>query len=137
MAPGSVPEGGDDAPAPFALSPGQRVLPPKRMQVATEMSPLAPRRPTGQIEFPDIHLSGDGGDGDEELYDKALILVLETRKPSVSLIQRRMKIGFARAGRLMDLMEERGVVGPYLGSKPRDLLVDDPDSMLERLKETS
>lgn len=128
---------GEEPETSFDVAPGHRVLPPKRLQIPTEMSPLAPRRPASQIEFPNIHLSGDGGDGDEELYDKALILVLETRKPSVSLIQRRMKIGFARAGRLMDLMEERGIVGPYLGSKPRDLLVDDPDSMLERLHETS
>jgi S-DNA-T family DNA segregation ATPase FtsK/SpoIIIE len=61
---------------------------------------------------------------DEDLYDMALKLVLESRKASVSYIQRRMKIGYARAGRIMDLMEERGIVGPYQGSKPRDLRVD-------------
>ncbi|MCE5228524.1 DNA translocase FtsK [bacterium] len=61
---------------------------------------------------------------DEALYDMALRLILESRKASVSYIQRRMKIGYARAGRIMDLMEERGIVGPYQGSKPRDLIVD-------------
>jgi S-DNA-T family DNA segregation ATPase FtsK/SpoIIIE len=61
---------------------------------------------------------------DEELYDMALKLILQSRKASVSYIQRRMKIGYARAGRIMDLMEERGIVGPYQGSKPRNLLVD-------------
>ncbi|MEN6627672.1 MAG: DNA translocase FtsK [Candidatus Sumerlaeia bacterium] len=61
---------------------------------------------------------------DEALYDMALRLILESRKASVSYIQRRMKIGYARAGRIMDLMEERGIVGPYQGSKPRDLIID-------------
>lgn len=61
---------------------------------------------------------------DEDLYEMALHLILESRKASVSYIQRRMKIGYARAGRIMDLLEDRGIVGPYQGSKPRDLLVD-------------
>ena len=61
---------------------------------------------------------------DEQLYDLALRLILESRKASVSYIQRRLKIGYARAGRIMDLMEEQGIVGPYQGSKPRDLIVD-------------
>jgi len=71
---------------------------------------------------------------DEDLYAIALRLVLETRKASVSYIQRRLKIGYARAGRLMDMMEERGIVGPYQGSKPRDLIVDAAE-MLRRLRE--
>jgi S-DNA-T family DNA segregation ATPase FtsK/SpoIIIE len=69
---------------------------------------------------------------DEELYQRALRMILETRKPSVSMIQRRMKIGYARAGRLMDMMEDAGIVGPYQGSKPRDLLID-PDEELARM----
>jgi S-DNA-T family DNA segregation ATPase FtsK/SpoIIIE len=68
----------------------------------------------------------------DELYDRALRLILESRKASVSLIQRRLKIGYARAGRLMDLMEDRGIVGPYQGSKPRQLLVD-PVEYLEKI----
>jgi hypothetical protein len=68
---------------------------------------------------------------DEELYEMALRLVLESRKASVSYIQRRMKIGYARAGRLMDMMEENGIVGPYQGSKPRDLMVDPTEYLAE------
>lgn len=79
----------------------------------------------------DIDVAEEFGD---ELYLPALKLVLESRQASVSLIQRRMKIGYARAGRLMDLMEQNGIVGPYQGSKPRDLLVD-PDQHLMLLEE--
>lgn len=70
---------------------------------------------------------------DEELAFQAAKMILEYKKASVSLIQRRMKIGFARAGRLMDILEEKGIVGPYQGSKPREILVD-PDEYLETLK---
>jgi DNA segregation ATPase FtsK/SpoIIIE, S-DNA-T family len=61
---------------------------------------------------------------DEDLFDIALRLVFESRKASVSYIQSRLRIGYARAGRLMDMMEEQGIVGPYQGSKPRDIIVD-------------
>jgi S-DNA-T family DNA segregation ATPase FtsK/SpoIIIE len=66
---------------------------------------------------------------DEDLFDIALRLVFESRKASVSYIQRRLRIGYARAGRLMDMMEERGIVGPYQGSKPRDIIVDPVEYM--------
>ena len=71
----------------------------------------------------------DGDVSDEELYEQALRMVLENNKASVSMIQRRLKIGYARAGRLMDMMEEEGIVGPYQGSKPRDLLVDPAEEL--------
>ena len=70
---------------------------------------------------------------DDDLYLRALQLVLESKQASVSLIQRRLKIGYARAGRLMDLMQEAGIVGPYQGSKPRELLVD-PEEHLAQME---
>ncbi|MDR2530288.1 MAG: DNA translocase FtsK [Oscillospiraceae bacterium] len=63
------------------------------------------------------------GTSDDELYVAAVEVILETGQASVSMLQRRLKIGFGRAGRLMDEMENNGVVGPYDGAKPRKLLV--------------
>lgn len=60
---------------------------------------------------------------DDPLFADAAKLVLEQGHASVSLLQRRFRIGYARAGRLMDILEERGIVGPYDGSKPRDVLM--------------
>jgi S-DNA-T family DNA segregation ATPase FtsK/SpoIIIE len=59
----------------------------------------------------------------DEVYEEAVKLVLQTRQASVSVLQRRLGLGYQRAGRLMDMMEDDGVVGPYQGSKPRDVLI--------------
>ncbi|MHB9293183.1 putative DNA segregation ATPase FtsK/SpoIIIE, S-DNA-T family [Hollandina sp. SP2] len=61
-------------------------------------------------------------DGEDPLYDKALKIVWEQGKASASSIQRRLKIGYNRAARLVEAMENRGIVGPAQGSKPRELL---------------
>jgi S-DNA-T family DNA segregation ATPase FtsK/SpoIIIE len=61
-------------------------------------------------------------DGEDPLYDKALEVVMQQGKASASYIQRRLKIGFNRAARLVEEMEHHGVVGPAQGSKPRELL---------------
>jgi S-DNA-T family DNA segregation ATPase FtsK/SpoIIIE len=59
----------------------------------------------------------------DEVYGEAVKLVLETRQASVSVLQRRLGVGYTRAARLVDMMEDEGIVGPYQGSKPRDLLI--------------
>jgi S-DNA-T family DNA segregation ATPase FtsK/SpoIIIE len=86
------------------------------------------------VEAPDIPAEEVSEDRmDDELYGDALRLVVRHNQGSASLLQRRLKIGYARAGRLIDMMERNGVVGPPDGSKPRDVLVD--QSYLDRLDE--
>lgn len=60
---------------------------------------------------------------DDELYEDAVEIVRQAGKASTSFLQRRLKVGYARAARLIDMMEERGVVGPGEGAKPRDVLL--------------
>ncbi len=74
---------------------------------------------------------GDDDDGDDEdlgddseLYAQALDVLKSTKRASTSMIQRRLRIGYNRAARIMDLMEEKGIVGPENGSSPREILVD-------------
>jgi DNA segregation ATPase FtsK/SpoIIIE, S-DNA-T family len=64
---------------------------------------------------------------DDELYNEAVDLILEMQTASVSMLQRRFRIGYTRAARLIDEMEARGVVGPYEGSKPRAVLISKPN----------
>ncbi|MFF2482589.1 DNA translocase FtsK 4TM domain-containing protein [Paenibacillus sp. NPDC058071] len=59
----------------------------------------------------------------DELFDQAVQIVLDAKQASVSLLQRRMRIGYTRAARLIDQMEAKGIVGPYEGSKPREVLM--------------
>jgi S-DNA-T family DNA segregation ATPase FtsK/SpoIIIE len=58
----------------------------------------------------------------DEVYDEAVKLILESKQASVSVLQRRLGLGYTRAARLIDMMEDEGLVGPYQGSKPRDIL---------------
>ena len=67
-----------------------------------------------------MSLFNDGAD--DPLYDKALDIVIQAGKASASYIQRRLSIGYNRAARLVELMEERGIVGPANGSKPREII---------------
>ena len=67
-------------------------------------------------------------DPDEDpLLDKAIEIVVQTQTASVSLLQRRLRVGYTRAGRLVDMLERRGIISGYEGSKPRRVLVGEAD----------
>ena len=93
----------------------------------------------GEPEFEDELLeshedesAGEGGDGDfdpdsDDLLDEAIRLVVQTETASVSMVQRRLRVGYTRAGRLIDMLERRGVISGYEGSKPRQVLITQAD----------
>lgn len=64
-----------------------------------------------------------GADDEDDLFEEAKQIVIEAGKASTSYLQRKLRVGYARAARLMDILEERGIIGPAEGSKPRDVLV--------------
>ncbi len=81
---------------------------------------------TTMEEIPESHMAGEGMETeeyDDPLYDQVVEFAVQTGKISASLLQRRFKVGYNRAARIVDLLEERGIVGPQNGSKPREVLV--------------
>jgi DNA segregation ATPase FtsK/SpoIIIE, S-DNA-T family len=89
------------------------------------------------LQTPEVEDLG-GGEGDDEfdpdsdpLLERAIEIVVQTQTASVSLLQRRLRVGYTRAGRLIDMLERRGIISGYEGSKPRRVLVGEAD--LERV----
>ena len=84
-----------------------------------------------------VQLNGKGGvvmdfdssNSDDDMYNDALRVVVESRKASTSLLQRRLRIGYARAARIIEEMEEQGVIGPADGSRPREVLITSLDDL--------
>ena len=86
----------------------------------------------GYLELPQVFDSDDDGDehgdfdpDDDPLLDRAIEVVVQTQTASVSLLQRRLRVGYTRAGRLVDMLERRGIISGYEGSKPRRVLIDE------------
>ena len=78
-------------------------------------------------------ISGDNSSDKDELFNDAVSLVVTHQQGSISLLQRRLKVGYSRAARLIDDMEQNGVVGPFTGSKAREVLVD--ETYLEMIRD--
>jgi len=99
-----------------------------RMQRPPEYDPEIVAQP--------VQLNGKGGvvmdfdsGGDDDMYKDAVRVVCESGKASASLLQRRLRVGYARAARLIETMEEQGIVGPADGARPRDVLISSPDDI--------
>ena len=86
---------------------------------------LEPPEPTAEEDGADAE--GDFDPDEDPLLEKAIEVVVQTQTASVSLIQRRLRVGYTRAGRLIDMLERRGIISGYEGSKPRRVLVDEAE----------
>lgn len=91
----------------------------------------------GEVEYDDAILTfrptkgvigASGGEIDDDMYDEAMQTVMRAGKASASLLQRRLRVGYARAARLLDLLEQEGVIGPADGARARDVLISDTGS---------
>jgi len=96
--------------------------------------------PMYQLAIHEKAASGGGSEGgssddgvDDELLEQSVQIIKETRRASTSSLQRRLRIGYTRAARIMDILEERGIVGPPRGSDPREILIDLDGEMEEGL----
>jgi S-DNA-T family DNA segregation ATPase FtsK/SpoIIIE len=88
------------------------------------------------LELPQVFADSDSEEGEfdpdeDPLLDKAIEIVVTAQTASVSLLQRRLRVGYTRAGRLIDMLERRQIISPYEGSKPRRVLVSEHE--LERI----
>jgi S-DNA-T family DNA segregation ATPase FtsK/SpoIIIE len=99
----------------------------QREQELDESMLEAPEKPAGDD---DLAEDGDFDPDEDPLLDKAIEVVVQAQTASVSLLQRRLRVGYTRAGRLIDMLERRGIISPYEGSKPRRVLVGDTETLV-------
>lgn len=81
-------------------------------------------------------MDDDKMEADDDLYEDARQTVLEAGKASTSYLQRKLGVGYARAARLIDMLEERGVIGPGSGAKPREILGGGSDESTDSTDDT-
>ena len=105
-----------------------------RHQREQELDETLLELPEGAADDLDEH-DGEFDPDEDPLLDKAIEIVVQTQTASVSLLQRRLRVGYTRAGRLIDMLERRGIISGYEGSKPRRVLVDEAE--LERFVTTA
>lgn len=105
----------------------------KKQQVAAQYSEDVTNQPATVTK----KMGAMGGDGHDALFEDALRLICQHDKASASLLQRRLSVGYARAARILDQLEEAGIIGPGEGSKPRDVLVKNADEYLVQQQEIS
>ncbi|NTW62428.1 DNA translocase FtsK [Candidatus Saccharibacteria bacterium] len=120
---------------------------PKRVQGAwvtdTEVHKItdhlrmqSPPQYNDEVVSQPVHLNGKGGvvmdfdtSNDDDMYKDAVRVVIDSNKASASLLQRRLRVGYARAARLIETMEDQGIIGPADGARPREVLISSLDEM--------
>lgn len=106
----------------------------KNAQVEVHYTEEVLSQPTGAMKKGGVAGSADGRD---PLFEDALRLVCQYDKASASLLQRRLSVGYARAARILDQLELAGIIGPGEGSKPRDVLIKNPEDFLNQQQEAA
>ncbi|NCN53197.1 DNA translocase FtsK [Candidatus Wolfebacteria bacterium] len=105
---------------------------PSKENEEGEKVDFGPKEPN-RIEIKEgIDFTKYSKEDDDDLYEEAVNVVRNAQKASASLLQRRLSIGYARAARLLDIMEDRGVIGPGEGAKPREVYLDKENSNVEK-----
>jgi S-DNA-T family DNA segregation ATPase FtsK/SpoIIIE len=99
----------------------------QREQELDESMLEAPEEPTGDDDYDE---DSDFDPDEDPLLEKAIEVVVQAQTASVSLLQRRLRVGYTRAGRLIDMLERRGIISPYEGSKPRRVLVGEGETLV-------
>lgn len=99
-----------------------------RMQSAPQYNDEIVSQPVQINDKGGVVMDMDGGSSDSE-YQDAVRVVVEMRKASTSLLQRRLRIGYGKAARIMEEMEEQGIIGPADGSRPREVLISSLDEL--------
>ncbi|MEK7134982.1 MAG: DNA translocase FtsK, partial [Patescibacteria group bacterium] len=92
------------------------------------LSPTLFKKGGGEFDFSSDEFSGDT---DDELFEAAKEVIFQAKKASASLLQRRLRVGYARAARLLDILEEKGFVGPGDGAKPREVYLEKFDPLTD------
>lgn len=107
----------------------------KKQQVPVQYTEEVTTQPTTGMKKSGQSMGG--GDGKDQLFEDALRLICQHDRASASLLQRRLSVGYARAARILDQLEEAGIIGPGEGSKPRDVLVKNADDYLAAQQQNS
>ena len=115
---------------------GAWVMDQEVLKITDHLRMQGPPQYNDDIIAQPVQLNGKGGvvmdmgnEGGDDMYQDALRVVIESRKASTSLLQRRLRIGYARAARIIEEMEEQGVIGPADGSRPRDVLISSMEDL--------
>ena len=108
------------------------------MKITDHLRLQSPPQYNDEVVSQPVQLNGKGGvvmdfdanrDGNDDMFKDAVRVVVDSGKASASLLQRRLRVGYARAARLMEEMEEQGIIGAADGARPRDVLVSSVDEV--------